>query len=52
MRVEEGRWARIKRSDRLFQHCESQNIEDSSHFILINIGVKRLVMKGAFCLRN
>ena len=34
LRVEEGRWSRIERSERLCQHCESQEVEDSSHFIL------------------
>ena len=36
MRVEEGRWSRIERSERLYicQHCESQEVEDSNHFIL------------------
>ena len=34
LRVEEGNWSRIERSERLYQHCESQEVEDSSHFIL------------------
>ena len=34
LRVEEGRWSRLERSERLCQHCESQEVEDSSHFIL------------------
>ena len=36
MRVEGGRWSRIERSERLYicQHCESQEVEDSNHFIL------------------
>ena len=34
LRVEEGRWSRIERSEHLCQHCESQEVEDSNHFIL------------------
>ena len=30
LRVEEGRWSRIERSERLCQHCESQEVENSS----------------------
>ena len=30
LRVEEGRWSRIERSEHLCQHCESQEVEDSS----------------------
>ena len=42
LRVEEGRWSRIEKSERLCQHCELQEVEDSNDFILL--GVKSLVM--------